>query len=90
MTAGLLPELSAVLARASGVPLESMARPEPSAALAEAVLRRKAISRGMAYRSKRQRRSKYGDLQRLRSTRGVGRPPKQRTLTVMSTDLVQL
>lgn len=58
--------------------------------LAAAVLRRKAMALGMAVRPNRQRRSKYGDLQRLRATRGVGRPPVERKITVMSTDLVQL
>jgi len=58
--------------------------------LPAAMLRAGATALGMRFRPNRQRRSKYGDLQRLRATRGVGRPPAQRTVTVMSTDLVQL
>lgn len=36
------------------------------------------------------KRNRYGDLQRLRASRGIGRPPAERTLTVMSTDLVRI
>jgi hypothetical protein len=55
-----------------------------------AQLRQEARALGLAMRPNRLRRSKYGDLKRLRATRGVGRPPAQRTVTVMSTDLISL
>jgi hypothetical protein len=46
------------------------------------------LPNGLRYRTPK--RSKYGDLQRLRARNGTGRPPTERTITIMPTDLVQL
>ena len=51
-------------------------------------LRRGILPEGMRYR--RPQRSKYGDLQALRATRGVGKPPAERVIQVMRTDLVTI